>query len=342
MKVLVTGGTGNVGKEAVSRLVANGWEVRVVGRRGGMEIPGAEYAVCDVTCCDDVREKLRGCDAVVHLAAVAQPTRVPGPEVMRANVLGTFNVFEAAAQEGIRRVVQASSINAFGCFWSVTDLHVEYFPVDEEHPTFTTDPYSFSKEVIEDVGRYYWRREGITSVALRLPWVHPKGHLTGEHHRCRMQRAGEMLDELMALPQAERIERLAAVRRKVLDYRKHRPIEHGARERGVPRPDFGDDPLGGMYMNDRFNFWAFVDERDSAQAIEKGLTADYEGSHVLFINDASNWLLYDTEKLLALFFPDVARRRRPIRGCQSLVSIDKARELIGFEPAYSIERVVSL
>ena len=59
MKVLVTGGTGNVGKEAVSRLVANGWEVRVVGRRGGMEIPGAEYAVCDVTCCDDVREKLQ-------------------------------------------------------------------------------------------------------------------------------------------------------------------------------------------------------------------------------------------------------------------------------------------
>jgi nucleoside-diphosphate-sugar epimerase len=93
-------------------------------------------------------------------------------------------------------------------------------------------------------------------------------------------------------------------------------------------------------MNARPNFWAFVDERDSAQAIEKGLTADREGSHVLFINDAHNWLLYDTEKLLSVMFPEVTGRKRPIRGSDSLVSIDKARDLIGFEPEHSVARVL--
>jgi len=339
MRVLVTGGTGSVGKAAVARLVRRGWEVRVVGRRSGMDVPGAEYAVCDVTCYDDLREKVRGCDAVIHLAAIAQPTKVPGPEVFRVNVAGTFNVFEAAAKEGIRRVVQASSINAFGCFWSVGDLRVDYFPVDEAHPTYTTDPYSFSKEVIEAVGDYYWRREGISGAALRLPWVAGQDHAAGERHRRRMQQAREMLDELAALPEAERRERMAAVRREVLDHRSRRPFEYGARERGVARPDSRDDALFGMYVGARFNFWAFVDERDSAQAIEKALSAEYEGSHVLFINDSHNWLRYDTEKLLGLFFPDVARRTRCIRGSESLVSIDRARELIGFEPEHSVARV---
>ena len=106
----------------------------------------------------------------------------------------------------------------------------------------------------------------------------------------------------------------------------------------VRRRDLGDDPLCRMYMSARFNFWASLDERDSAQAIEKSLTADCEGSHALFVNDSHNWLLYDTERLLGLFFPDVGRRRRAIRGSESLVSIDRARELIGFEPEHSVAR----
>ena len=46
------------------------------------------------------------------------------------------------------------------------------FPIDEDHPTYTTDPYSFSKQVIEDIGAYFWRREGISSVFLRFPAVY--------------------------------------------------------------------------------------------------------------------------------------------------------------------------
>ena len=130
MRVLITGGTGSVGQAATERLVRDGWDVLVVGRRSGIEVPGAEYAVCDVTCFEDLCEKTAGCDAVVHLAAIASPSSAPGPEVIRVNVLGTFNVFEAAAKAQVRRIVQASSINAFGCWWGVVDLpHLQYFPL---------------------------------------------------------------------------------------------------------------------------------------------------------------------------------------------------------------------
>ena len=337
MKVLVTGGTGSVGKAATERLVNDGWDVLVIGRRKGLEIPGAEYASCDINCFEDVCEKVAGRDAVVHLAAIPSPLHHIGPEMMRVNVLGTFNVFEAAAIAGVRRIVQASSINAFGCFFSLVDLpQMRYFPVDEDHPIFTTDPYSFSKEVIEEVGNYYWRRDGISSVALRLPWVHPHGHQGSAEHRARVDRDRALLDELAAMPEAQRTERLAAVRAKTAEYRSRRPLEPGAEDRDTRRRRFKDDPLCRLYANDRFNFWAFVDERDSAQAIARGLTAEYEGSHVLFINDSHNWLLHETEKILELFFPDVAGRKRPVEGSESLVSIDKARALIAFEPEYSV------
>ncbi|KKL65125.1 hypothetical protein LCGC14_2158120 [marine sediment metagenome] len=336
MKVLITGGTGSVGKAVTERLVRNGWDVLVVGRRSGIEIPGGEYAACDVTRFDDLREKIAGCDAVVHLAAIAGPHAWPGPEIIRVNVLGTFNVFEAAAAAGVRRIVQASSINAFGCWWGVVDLlHLQYFPIDEEHPTFTTDPYSFSKELIERVGEYYWRRDGISSVALRLPGVRPREHSTGQKRRERVQRDRALLDELAALPEGIRLERLAAAHEKMMAHRRQRPFQPQPDGSDVRFRHFGDDPLAEMYMGACFNFWASLDERDSAQAVEKGLTAEYEGSHVLFVNDSHNWLGYDTEKLLGMFFPAVTGRKRPIHGCESLVSIDRARDLIAFEPEHS-------
>ena len=339
MRVLVTGGTGSVGKAVVERLVGRGWDVRVIGRRADQQVGGADYAACDLNDFPALCGCCRGREAIVHLAAIPQPGNDPGPEVFRVNALGTCNVFEAAAKEGIGRVVQASSINAFGCAWSIEDVRVEYFPIDEEHPTYTTDPYSFSKEIVEDIGRYYWRRDGITSLALRLPWVYPRGTLQGERHVEGTRRARAVLEELLAMPEPQRQQRLADVRRRELEYRRGRPTEYEARQQGRRGGHHGDDVLGRMYGSSRFNFWAFVDERDSAQAVEKGLTAEYEGSHVLFVNDSHNSLLADTETLLRLFYPEVARRARPIRGCESLVSIDRARELIGFEPEFSVADV---
>jgi nucleoside-diphosphate-sugar epimerase len=172
MKVLVTGGTGNVGRATVERLVRNGHTVRVIGRRADMDIESAEYLQGDVNDLQRLREVMDGMEGVVHLAAIPHPAKGTGPEIFHVNCGGTYNVYEAAAMHGIRRVVTASSINAFGYNFGTVNFDLLYFPIDEAHPTFTTDPYSFSKEVTEAIADYYWRREGISGVCLRLPAVY--------------------------------------------------------------------------------------------------------------------------------------------------------------------------
>ena len=97
--------------------------------------------------------------------------------------------------------------------------------------------------------------------------------------------------------------------------------------------DFADPDVRLVFS--RANFWAMIDARDAAQAFEKSLLADFQGSHPLFVNDHHNSLGVDAEELLRIFFPQVTARKRPLVGAEALVSIARARELIGFEPEYS-------
>jgi hypothetical protein len=338
MRILVTGGTGNVGRAAVRRLVEHGHDVRVIGRRAELEIEGADYRRCDITDFDCLREHVEGMDGIVHLAAIPYPGGAPGQEVFRVNAVGTFNVYRAAADEGIPKIVSASSINALGFNYGLKSFDLDYFPIDEEHPTFTTDAYSFSKQVVEDIGDYFWRREGLSSVNLRLPAVY---EVDGERFRGLGDHiAGfrQAFEELLSLPEAEQ---QARVRRAIATFDETRP----ERSRPLPREEMlkrwqamRDDPdlrlvVGGF---GRSNFWTSVDARDSAQALEKGLLADYTGSHALFINDSHNATGVESETLIRVFFPKVRTRKRPLQGTDTLVSIDKARELIEFEPEHSI------
>ncbi|HVU15011.1 MAG TPA: NAD(P)-dependent oxidoreductase [Phototrophicaceae bacterium] len=333
MRVLVTGGTGIVGKALVERLVRNGWDVRVIGVEPDTQIQGIEYTRCDILDFPALREQMRGCQVVIHLAAIPNPRVSPGEAVFQTNVAGTFNVYESAAQEGIKRIVQASSINAFGCAWGIVDTDVRYLPIDEAHPINTTDVYSFSKQLIEDVGDYFWRRAGISSVALRFPGVASAERFNsegGRHNRARMRAC---LDELAAQSPGEQQARLAEARRKALDFRAARNMEYPA----VP-PSYSPEPtaeelLWRAYTFDRFNFWAFIDDRDSAQSLEKGLTAEFEGSHALFINAANNTLDIESQMLARLFFPGISAS---MEGTEALVSIEKARQLIGFEPEFNL------
>jgi nucleoside-diphosphate-sugar epimerase len=279
---------------------------------------------------------MHGCEAVIHLAAIRGPQLAPAHKLFEVNVSGTFNVFEAAAAEGIRRVVQASSINAIGAAWGIGDIAVNYLPVDEEHSSYTTDPYSFSKELIEDVGRYYWRREGISSVALRFPGVYASDSIKKPDYRERRETMHRTLDELAALDETERRKRLAEVRQRTLEYRKQRPLEYKDGVVKWPQRSDTEDQLWYIYNFDRFNLWAFIDVRDAAQSFEKGVTADYDGAHALFVNDHHNSIGYDSRSLAHFFFPEIADSDISLSGSESLVSIEKARALIGFEPEYSV------
>jgi nucleoside-diphosphate-sugar epimerase len=298
-----------------------------MGRRAGMVIEGAAYHSGDVTDYVQVRHAVEGMEAVVHLAAVRHPSLAPGQEVFRVNGAGTFNIYQAAAEVGIRRVVSASSINALGYNFGIKEFPLLYFPMDEEHPTYTTDPYSFSKRVVEEIAAYFYRREGISGVLLRLPAVYEvQGEAVWIQEALARIRAA--YDALLSMPEAARRQRVKEIITKFEAMRTKRVWEYPADESIYQDAE-------AMLAFGRSNFWASIDARDSAQAIEKALLADYEGSHPLFINDSHNFVGIDSHMLAETFFPEVTTWKRAVQGTESLVSIDKARQLIGFKPEYS-------
>ena len=347
MRVLITGGTGLIGKATAERLLQHGWEVRSFDLKppadnpngGGVAVDGVEYVQGDILRYEELLPALEGCDAAIHMAALRGPSLAAGQDVYHVNVQGTFNLFEAAAVTGIKRVVQASSINALGCFYGTDDIDVRYLPVDEDHPTNTTDPYSFSKQTIESIGAYYWRRDGISSVAFRYPGVHEPAFTHSERFIQRQINAKRLLDAAAAVPADEWRARIADLRLRSVAFRCERPFEYPQQslQHQPPSAEPTDEELlFRAYTFDRTNFWAFIDVRDAALANECALTADYEGAHPLFVNDTSNYLNYDARTLARLFFPEVTDLRGDLDGAAALVSIDKARALIGFEPEYSL------
>ena len=335
-RVLLTGAAGHIGRATAARLIVAGWDVRAIDLAPDAEIAGAEYRRCDILNYADVLAAMQGCDAVIHMAAIRNPGLAPGHDVFRVNAAGTFNVFEAAAAVGIRRVVQASSINALGCYYNLGDFAPQYFPIDEAHPSLTTDPYSLSKVVGESIGAYYWRRDGLSSIALRFPGVPPPDYLQTEGYRQRRAVAHRALDELVSLPEAEQQARLAAGRERALDFRAGRPLEFAASQNGAGRLNAPDDPLLTLYAHSRYDLWAWIDVRDAAQACVKGIGADFVGDHVLYVADQQNVIGYDAQTLIRVFYPSARELRGDLSGAASLISSEKARQLIGFAPEYSL------
>ncbi|HHE72525.1 MAG TPA: NAD(P)-dependent oxidoreductase, partial [Chloroflexi bacterium] len=243
------------------------------------------------------------------------------------------------AQAGIKRVVSASSINALGFNYGVKSFPIRYFPIDEEHPTYTTDPYSFSKQVLEEVARYFWRREHISGVCLRFPAVYRPDAEHWSRWREMLLRRREAFAAIEAMPKEERQARIHAFKEHHEAMRAERFHERPWQEQrkrfermwreGPPPPEV----VVGWGWTD---FWTLLHVLDAVQAIEKGLTADYEGAHVLFVMDSHNAVGVPSEKLAATYFPEVTQRKRPLIGAESLVSIDRARALLGFEPEHSL------
>src|ERR1051325_9574840 len=102
--VLVTGLSGLIGGALRRHLDPAVWELRSLSRRA---VEGVTSHRADIGDLDAIQPAFAGVDAVVHLAAaVGQPSF---DVVLRANVIGTYNVFEAARRAGVKRVIFASS-----------------------------------------------------------------------------------------------------------------------------------------------------------------------------------------------------------------------------------------
>ena len=171
MKVLVTGGSGNVGTTVVGELERAEHEVRVFDLREP-RASGVDFVRGSVTDPGDLERAVKGMDAIVHLAAIPAPRpEIPAIDFMHINVVGTFNVLEAAAKHGVGKVALASSDSSLGFVFSTHAFSPEYFPIDEFHPLRPQDPYGLSKLVGEELCKSASRKYGIKTICLRFCWV---------------------------------------------------------------------------------------------------------------------------------------------------------------------------
>jgi UDP-glucose 4-epimerase len=171
MRIAVTGASGRIGRAVVELALSEGHDVVSIDRvlpAPDAAQPNVASIQADITNYSDFERALHDCDALIHLAAIPSPRRHPDYEVHNNNVVGSYNALSAAAQLGIKRVFQASSVNAIGGAFSRWPRY-DYFPLDERHPSYNEDPYSLSKWICEQQADSFARRyEAMTIASLRF------------------------------------------------------------------------------------------------------------------------------------------------------------------------------
>ncbi len=178
--IIVTGGSGKVGRACVRDLMEHGYKVLSLDtvRPSGISNPpkptDPTFSVCDITDFGQVMAAFSGVDdrhqgekveAVVHLGAIAAPGQAQDQVIFDTNLISTHNVFEAARRLGIRTIVWASSETVYGIPYPKGP---EYVPVDEEIEA-PQSSYSLSKLMGEKLAVEFckWDRRA-KIVGLRL------------------------------------------------------------------------------------------------------------------------------------------------------------------------------
>jgi UDP-glucose 4-epimerase len=276
MRILVTGGSGKLGRAVVSTLADAGHSVLnldAVGERGEgfTRVDLTDYGqVIDAVFGVDSRHD--GADAIVHLAASPAGGLLADSATFHNNMTATFNVFQAARRAGITRIVYASSETLLGIPF---DIDPPYLPIDEEYASRPESTYAVVKHLEEELASKLVRWDDELSItALRF---------------------SNVMD--------------------ATDYE-----------------SFGD------YQGDqalrRWNAWGYIDSRDGAQAVLKALELSAPGFDRFIIAAADTVMLAPSAELAASGFPGVTVTRE-LSGSETLLSIDKARRVLGYEPQHS-------
>ncbi|MEV0181502.1 NAD(P)-dependent oxidoreductase [Streptomyces sp. NPDC050625] len=165
--VLLTGAAGGLGTLMRTLLPEYGYELRLFDVRTVEGEPDAITA--DLSDTAALREAVRGVDAVLHLAGIS--LEAPFEKILKSNIEGTYNLYEAARQEGVPRIVFASSNHAVG-FTPTPRGTDPLIPVDTPHRPDTF--YGLSKAFGEDLAQFYWDKYGLETVSVRIGSCFPE------------------------------------------------------------------------------------------------------------------------------------------------------------------------
>jgi uronate dehydrogenase len=157
-RVVLTGAAGRIG--SVLREAWRGsWAMRLVDVRDVAPLADEEVLALDLADFPALRRAMAGVDVVVHLAAI--PGEDSFSRLVEANVVGTYNVFEAARQTGVRRVVFASTNH-------VTGFYARRERVGPSDPVRPDSLYAVTKVFGEALGRLYFDKWGLEVVCVRI------------------------------------------------------------------------------------------------------------------------------------------------------------------------------
>lgn len=173
-KVLITGCGGYIGSVSADLFLKNGWEVVGLdnfstGFRAPLEFLQQKYGQKKFRYYEidlkngpgDLFEKEKGIAAIVHYAAhcLVNESMENPVKYFRNNVFGSLNLFEAALEAGVAKIVFSSTCAVYG--------QAQKIPIREDHPRAPSNPYGESKKMTEDTLRWLAERRGLNYVILR-------------------------------------------------------------------------------------------------------------------------------------------------------------------------------
>ena len=181
-RVAFTGGSGKAGRHVIPYLLNCGYNVLNLDLVP-LDANGVNNLIVDITDSGQVFNSLTSYlnidelkkspgsnkfDALVHFAAIPRILIKSDEETFRVNVLGTYNVIEAAVKLGIKKIIIASSETTYGVCFANGNMDPEWLPVDESHPTEPMDSYGLSKVINEQTAKSFQLRSGFDIYSLRI------------------------------------------------------------------------------------------------------------------------------------------------------------------------------
>ena len=125
----------------------------------GALLAGETYVKADLASLDAMVDLLKDADMVVHFGAIGD--EAPWDDILQSNIVGAYNIWEAAYRNGVKRVVYASSVHAVG-------MHKKTDTIGLDAPHRPDTYYGLAKCFSEDLASLYWDKRGIEAVCMRI------------------------------------------------------------------------------------------------------------------------------------------------------------------------------